>query len=280
MIEVGIRHAVVIRQAAADAAQRASQFGRRGGTRELGPKLLGGEANFQRFAMHVAEFRPELLQRRPRLIDVLAALLDLAALPLDIGGEPGLFGRRPLAFRARVVVQQLPLGGQLLVELLQGLALGGKLGIRFGKLLLASGQALGLAANGFILQNDRAGLHGGLCKRRLLLLEPEPGRARVALQLGCPGVQLGFAMIQFFLPPPQMFGELRGLAFHVLANGRRIGRQRLGSPFGRGAGGEGRFAIQHFQIDAQVGTGCLIGPRTALRSAGGRVRPVDAGFGD
>ncbi len=132
-------------------------------------------------------------------------------------------------------------------------------------MLLAGGQALGLAADRFILHDDRAGFRGGF-KCRLLLLEPEPRRAGVALQLGGPCVQFGLAMVQLFLPLTQMFRELPGLAFHVPADGRRIGRQRL--------------APQHFQIDTQVGMGCFAESRAAWRSAGGGVGHIDAGFGD
>ena len=87
-------------------------------------------------------------------------------------------------------------------------------------------------------------------------------------------------MIQLFLPLAQMFGELRGLALHVPADGGRIWRRGIPFPFGKGARGEGRFVGQHFQIDAQVGLGCFAGSRATFRSAGGGVRPIDAGFGD
>ena len=52
-LKFGAPQPKVVGQFRADAAQRPGQGGRWRGTGELGPKLFGGQAEFQRFAVHL-----------------------------------------------------------------------------------------------------------------------------------------------------------------------------------------------------------------------------------
>ena len=86
--------------------------------------------------------------------------------------QDGLPRRPALALDARLLVQQLPLGDQLFVELLQGFALGGQLGVQPGELTLPFRQTLGLAADRLLLENDRLGRRSVLFQGGLALFEP------------------------------------------------------------------------------------------------------------
>ena len=59
------------------------------------------------------------------LVHLFAASFDFGTPLLNLRGQPGLFGRELFGLCPQLFVQLLPVGGQLLVELLQRLALCG-----------------------------------------------------------------------------------------------------------------------------------------------------------
>ena len=245
-MQLQVCHAVVVGQAAADAAQRSRQRGRRGGTGKFGPQFLGRQANLQRLAVHAAQLRTELLQRRVGLVGLLAPLLDLATLLFNLRRQAGLVGGQPFALGPRFFFQELTIGGQLLVELLQGRPLRFQFRFRLGQAPLPLGQGFGHAADRLILQDDGLGRLGRLFQLGGSLLQPELGRPGVAFQLCGPGIEFGLAMIEFLLPATEVLGKLRRLGLDLPRDRLGVGRRR------------GRlFAAPRLQIDAAVQAGRL-----------------------
>ena len=234
----------MVGQAAADAAERSRQRGGRGGTGKFGPQFLGSQANLQRLAVHPAQLRAELLQCRAGLVGLLAPLLDLATLLFDLRRQASLIGGQPFALGPRFFFQELTIGSQLLVELLQGRPLRFEFRFRLGQTLLPLGQGFGLAADRFILQNDGLGRLGRLFQLGVSFFQPELGRPGVAFQLCGPGIEFGLAMIEFLLPAAEVLGKLRRLGLDLPRDCLGIGRRR-----------GGLFAAPRFQIDAAFQAG-------------------------
>ena len=193
----------------------------------------------KRLAVHAAQFRTELLQRRVGLVGLLAPLLDLATLLFDLRRQASLLGGQPFALGPRFFFQELTVGGQLLVELLQGRPLRFQFRFRLGQALLPLGQGFGLAADRFFLQDDGLGRLGRLFQLGVSFFQPEPGRPGVAFQLCGPSIEFGLAMIEFLLPAAEVLGKLRRLGLDLPRDRLGVGRRR------------GRlFAAPRLQIDA------------------------------
>ncbi len=150
--------------------------------------------------MHASKFRPELLQGHVGLVGLLAPLLDLAALGLQFRRQTDLLGGQPFPLGPQFLVQELAVGGQLCVEMLQGRAARLQFRFRLGQKPLPLRQRLRDAAERFVLDQDRLARFGRLLQRRVFFLEPLPSRPGVAFQLRGPGVEFRFAMIEFLLP--------------------------------------------------------------------------------
>ena len=218
------------------------------------------------------KFRTELLQRRVGLVGLLAPLLDLATLLFDLRRQANLIGGQPLALGPRFFFQELAIGGQLLVELLQGRPVRFQFRFRFGQTPLPLGQGFGLAADRFILHHDGLGRLGRLFEFGVSFLQPESGRPGVAFQLRGPGIEFGLAMIEFLLPAAEVLGKLRRLGLDLPGDRLRVRRRR-----------RWLFAGPRLQIDAAVQAGrlgsdrflerCRIAQRNAANRCGFR-QPV------
>ncbi len=214
------------------------------------------------------------------LVGLFAPLVDLATLLFDLRRQASLLGGQAFALGPRLFFQELTVSGQLFVELLQGRPLRFQFRFRFGQAPFVLGQALGLAADCFLLQDDGFGRFGRLFQLGVSFFQPELRRPGVAFQLCGPSIEFGLAMIEHLLPVAEVLGKLRCL-------GLDLPRDRLGVGRGRGW----LFAAPRLKIDAAVEAGYFGSDRfLKLRRTGachsggfpigGGMRGIDAGFGN
>ena len=206
LLQLGGGQAIVVGQPAADAAQRMRERGGRSGPGKLYPQFLGGQADFQRLAVHAAQFAPQLLQCQAALVYVVGPPLQGLPLLLQFVERAAVFGRQLLPLRAGVFLGLAALAQELFAELFDLGAGVGQPRFRLVELLLPGSDRLGRPPQDGLARSQ---LLLGAGPLTVGLAGPRLDRLAAAFDIGGKLLKLGHGRLALLLELLPLVGQCR-----------------------------------------------------------------------